>query len=203
MLIEDFTFYIKEIIMAKVKSQTVKKGALKILEQNGVDVKRFTPNIIAQVPIMGTALLATVKPKYIGWDQYNNPYIVSKSDERIALAAVIVCGNKIFVFNRENKELQNLNEKLDVVGAVGFGISSGPFKWPNEINNSKVTSVKFSDYYALEITDGDGDKEKVIMPIVVVNIDSMDGIEQHFINIPKENEVFTAKLNAALRELNK
>jgi hypothetical protein len=193
----------KGFIMAKVLEQKVKEGALNILKQIGVDIEHFTPNIVAQVPIMATGLLAKVKPGNIDFDAYNNPFILTNEGERVALALVIIYNNKIFVFNREGKNLQNLNEKLDVIGAVGFGISSGPFKWPNEMNMLKITRSYFSDFYAEEKTDGDGDKKIVLMPIVVVELENIDGLEENFIDIPNINDNQAAKLQAAIKTLNK
>jgi len=189
--------------MAKVLTQNVKKGALKILKQLGVEIERFSPNIIAQIAIMSTGLLAKVQPKNIEFDAYENPFILTDRDERVSLALVIIHNNKIFVYNREGKDLQNLNEKLDVIGAVGFGVSSGPFKWPNEMNMVSVKKSYFSDFYAEEKTDGNGDKKTVLMPIVVVELENIDGLEEHFIDIPNIDDNQTAKLQAAVKTLNK
>lgn len=184
--------------MAKVLEQGVEKGAKDLLEQLGVNLENFQPNVLAQVPIMATALLSEVDNTLIEYDAYCNPYIVTNMDERVSLAAAIIYQNKIFVYNRENKDLQNLNEKLDVIGAVGFGLSSGPFKWPVEMSLSNVKSYYFSEYYAEEKTDGTDDKKIVKMPIVVVELDSIEGIENHFIDIPEINDSQTAKLQAAI-----
>lgn len=189
--------------MAKVVEQKVKEGALKILKQVGVNQEKFSPSIVAQVPIMATGLLAKVKPENIDFDAYNNPFILTNKGERVSLAAVIVYKNKIFVYNREGKNLQNLNEKLDVIGAIGFGISSGPFKWPNEMNIKKVKKSYFSDFYAEEITDGNGDRKKILIPIVVIELENICGLENHFINIPQVNNTQTAKLQAAIKTINK
>lgn len=186
--------------MAKILNQYIETDAKTLLKELSVPMERFSPGVVAQIPIMATGLLAGLDAK-VEWDAYNNPFIVAENS-RIALATVLVYENKIFVYNREGLDLQNLNEKLDVIGAIGFGISSGPFKWPVEMTMKKIKSVKFSDFMAVEETDGDGDYGLVKMPIVVVEVEDIKGLESHFIDIPEINEkTMTAKLQAAIKSL--
>lgn len=193
--------FLGEPIMATVVAQEVQRGAITLLEEHQVPCERFTPNVLGQVPIMATALLAG-NSSTIGWDNYNNPFIKTNifngKEARVSLAVALVYEDNIFVYNRDGLDLQNLNPKLDVIGSVGFGVSAGPFKWPPEMTLKKIASVRFSDYLAVEHTDGNGDRETVIMPIVVVRLEGIDGFEQHFVPIPEINDAMTAKLQAAI-----
>lgn len=183
--------------MAKVIQQSVQSGALALLDTLGIRTQRFTPSIVGQVPIMATGLLTTVRAN-IEWDAFNNPYIVTEDHERVSLAAVFIHGDMMFVYNREGQDLQNWNPLPDIIGAVGFGISSGPFKWPVEMTMKKVARGLFSDYMAIEETDGEGDSRVVIMPIVVIELMEINGCEQHFVPIPEVSDSMTAKMRAAI-----
>ena len=53
----------------------------------------------------------------------------------------------------------------------------------------------------VETTDGEGDLPNVWMPIVIIDLLSIEGYEKYFVPVPQENDGMSAKLRAALRAL--
>jgi len=190
-----------EPIMAKVVTQHVNKGARALLKELNVPCHRFKPTVLGQVPTMATGLLAGINADSVKWDKFENPYLVDSNGARISLAAVIVYEDEIFVYNREGKDLQNVNPLPDIIGSVGFGLSSGVFKWPVEMNLLKVKCARFSDFCGVENTDGDGDTDRILNLIVVIELQEIGECKKHFVPIPKVDATMTSKLQAALLDL--
>lgn len=186
--------------MAQVKNQFVTTDGKKLLESIGVSVERFAPGIVAEIPVKATGLLAGT-PVTIEFDAYGNPFAVTENDERVALAVALTHKDKVFVFNRDGKTLQNANAGIDVIGSVGFGISALFHKIPAALAYKKVASVRVTDYVAVEETDGQGDKAVVKMPIVIVEVADVVGVEEHFVEVPDIAEGQTAKLQAAIKAI--
>ena len=194
--------------MAKILTQHATSGAktllLNLLKvdndwKSGHKLPTIEVKYLAEVPVKLTGLVA--KAKEIGWDSYGNPFVRKDEKTRVSLAAVIRCGEEIFVFDRREKYLENLNEEVDIVGSVGFGLSSLFHKVPQGLWGYPVTSVTFTDYIAQETTDGEGDLPNVWMPIVIIDLLSIEGYEKYFVPVPQENDGMSAKLRAALRAL--
>ena len=115
---------------------------------------------------------------------------------------MIRCEEKIFVFNRREEYLKNLNKKVDIVGSVGFGLPSFFLKVPPGLWEYPVTSVVFTDYMAQETTDGEGDLPNILMPIVIINLLSISGYEKYFVPFRQVDPTSgTAKLQAAIMAL--
>lgn len=194
--------------MAKILTQRVTTGAIQIL----IDLLKTDdwksdhqllpnkPEYLAEVPVRLTGLVA--RAKEIGWDSHGNPFVRKDDKIRVSLAAVIRCGEKIFVFNRREEYLKNLNEKVDIVGSVGFGLPSLFHKVPQGLWGYPVTSVTFTDYMAQETTDGEGDLPNILMPIVIINLLSIRGYEKYFVPFRQVDLTGgTAKLQAAIMAL--
>lgn len=194
--------------MAKILTQHATSGAktllLNLLKvdndwKSGHKLPTIEVKYLAEVPVKLTGLVA--KAKEIGWDSYGNPFVRKDEKTRVSLAAVIRCGEEIFVFDRREKYLENLNEEVDIVGSVGFGLSSLFHKVPQGLWGYPVTSVVFTDYMTVETTDGEGDLPNVWMPIVIIDLLSIEGYEKYFVPVPQENDGMSTKLRAALRAL--
>lgn len=194
--------------MAKILTQRVTTGAIQIL----IDLLKTDdwksdhqllpnkPEYLAEVPVRLTGLVA--RAKEIGWDSHGNPFVRKDDKIRVSLAAVIRCGEKIFVFNRREEYLKNLNEKVDIVGSVGFGLPSLFHKVPPGLWGYPVTSVTFTDYMAQETTDGEGDLPNILMPIVIINLLSISRYEEYFVPFRQVDPTGgTAKLQAAIMAL--
>ena len=194
--------------MAKILTQCVTTGATQILmdllkTDNWKSDRQLLPNkpeYLAEVPVRLTGLVA--RAKEIGWDSHGNPFVRKDDKTRVSLAAVIRCEEKIFVFNRREEYLKNLNEKVDIVGSVGFGLPSFFLKVPPGLWEYPVTSVVFTDYMAQETTDGEGDLPNILMPIVIINLLSISGCEKYFVPFHQVDPTSgTAKLQAAIMAL--
>ena len=220
--------------MAKILTQRATSGATRILidllKTDDWKSHHRLPTIIAkhlaEVPVKLTGLVT--RAKEIGWDSYGNPFILRNENTRVSLAAVIRCGEKIFLFDRQDKKLENENkkvdiigsvdldlpslfdevpqglenpnEKVDIVGSVGFGLPSLFHKVPPGLWGYPVTSVTFTDYMAQETTDGEGDLPNILMPIVIINLLSISGYEEYFVPFRQVDPAGgTAKLQAAIR----
>lgn len=187
--------------MATIIAQRVESGAHKLL--SNLPVNRFSPRIIGELPIKATGLLAGAEN--VEWDQYDNPFLVLDGN-RVSLAVVLTHKGQVFTYNREGaKNLHdegniNTNDRLDIIGAVGFGLSSLLYKVPQELLYKKIANVRFSDLFAVEETEGD-DLAVVKMPIVVCELECVSGCEEYFTECPDFNpdaEMQTAKLQAAI-----
>lgn len=194
--------------MAKILTQCVTTGATQILmdllkTDNWKSDHQLLPNkpeYLAEVPVRLTGLVA--RAKEIGWDSHGNPFVRKDDKTRVSLAAVIRCEEKIFVFNRREEYLKNLNEKVDIVGSVGFGLPSFFLKVPPGLWEYPVTSVVFTDYMAQETTDGEDDLPNILMPIVIINLLSISGYEKYFVPFHQVDPTGgTAKLQAAIMAL--
>ena len=193
--------------MAKILTQRATTGAtqllINLLKTGDWKSHHRLPTIIAkhlaEVPVKLTGLVT--RAKEIGWDSYGNPFILRNENTRVSLAAVIRCGEKIFLFDRQDKKLENENKKVDIIGSVGFGLPSLFHKVPQGLWGKPVTSVVFTDYMAQETTDGEGDLPNVWMPIVIIDLLSIEGYEKYFVPVPQEDDGMSAKLRAALRAL--
>ena len=248
--------------MAKILTQRATSGATRILidllKTDDWKSHHRLPTIeakyLAEVPVKLTELVT--RAKEIGWDSYGNPFVRKDEKTRVSLAAVIRCEKEIFVFDRREKYLENLNENLDIVGSVdldlpslfdevlqglenpnenldivgsvgfglpslfdkvpqglenpnenldivgsvGFGLPSLFDKVPQGLWEKPVKSVVFTDYMAVETTDGEGDLPNILMPIVVIDLLNIEGYEKYFVPFrqvgPSDG---TAKLQAAIR----
>ncbi len=194
--------------MAKILTQHATSGAktllLNLLKvdndwKSGHRLPTIEAKYLAEVPVKLTGLVT--RAKEIGWDSYGNPFILRNENTRVSLAAVIRCGEKIFLFDRQDKKLENENKKVDIIGSVGFGLPSLFHKVPQGLWGKPVKSVVFTDYMAQETTDGEGDLPNVWMPIVIIDLLSIEGYEKYFVPVPQENDGMSAKLRAALRAL--
>ncbi len=194
--------------MAKILTQHATSGAktllLNLLKvdndwKSGHKLPTIEVKYLAEVPVKLTGLVA--KAKEVGWDSYGNPFILRNENTRVSLAAVIRCGEKIFLFDRQDKKLENENKKVDIIGSVGFGLSSLFHKVPQGLWGYPVTSVTFTDYMAQETTDGEGDLPNVWMPIVIIDLLSIEGYEKYFVPVPQEDDGMSAKLQAAIGAL--
>lgn len=194
--------------MAKILTQHATSGAktllLNLLKvdndwKSGHKLPTIEVKYLAEVPVKLTGLVA--KAKEIGWDSYGNPFVRKDEKTRVSLAAVIRCGEEIFVFDRREKYLENLNEEVDIVGSVDLDLPSLFHKVPQGLWGYPVTSVVFTDYMTVETTDGEGDLPNVWMPIVIIDLLSIEGYEKYFVPVPQENDGMSAKLRAALRAL--
>lgn len=194
--------------MAKILTQCVTTGATQILIdllktddwRSDHQLPSIKSDYLAEVPVRLTGLVAGAKE--IGWDAYGNPFVRKDDKTRVSLAAVIRCEEKIFVFNRRGEYLKNLNEKVDIVGSVGFGLPSFFHKVPTGLWEYPVTSVVFTDYMAQETTDGEGDLPNILMPIVIINLLSIKGYEKYFVPFRQVDPAGgTAKLQAAIMAL--
>lgn len=188
--------------MATIIAQRVESGAQKLL--SNLPTQRFQPRIVAEIPVKATGILAGTAQE-IEWDNYNNPYVVVDG-ARVALAVVLTHENKVFVYNRDgvnihNEKNTNTNVTFDIIGAVGFGVSSLFYKIPTELVMKKVAHVNISDHLAVEETDGQGDKAVVKMPIVIVEVADVIGVEEYFVEVPGIAEGQTAKLQAAIKAI--
>ena len=194
--------------MAKILTQCVTTGATQILIdllktdnwESDHQLPPIKPHYLAEVPVKLTGLVAGAKE--IGWDSYGNPFVRKDDKTRVSLAAVIRCEEEIFIFNRREEYLKNLNEKADIVGSVGFGLLSLFHKVPRGLLEYPVTSVVFTDYMAQETTDGEGDLPNILMPIVIINLLSITGYKEYFIPFRQVDPASgTAKLQAAIMAL--
>lgn len=194
--------------MAKILTQCVTTGAKQLLIdllktdnwKSDHQLLPIKPEYLADVPVMLTGLVAGAKE--IGWDSYGNPFVRKDDKTRVSLAAVIRCEEKIFVFNRREEYLKNLNKKVDIVGSVGFGLPSLFPKVPPGLWGYPVTSVVLTDYMAQETTDGEGDLPNILMPIVIINLLSIRRYEKYFVPFHQVDPASgTAKLQAAIMAL--
>ena len=194
--------------MAKILNQCATTGATQILidllktddRKSDHQLLPNKPEYLAEVPVRLTGLVA--RAKEIGWDSHGNPFVRKDDKTRVSLAAVIRCEEKIFVFNRREEYLKNLNEKVDIVGSVGFGLPSFFLKVPPGLWEYPVTSVVFTDYMAQETTDGEGDLPNILMPIVIINLLSISRCEEYFVPFRQVDPAGgTAKLQAAIMAL--
>ena len=193
--------------MAKILTQCVTNGAKQLLinllktdDWKSDQLPSIKADYLEEVPVKLTGLVAGAKE--IGWDSYGNPFVRKDDKTRVSLAAVIRCEEKIFVFNRRGEYLKNLNEKVDIVGSVGFGLPSFFHKVPTGLWEYPVTSVVFTDYMAQETTDGEGDLPNILMPIVIINLLSISGCEKYFVPFHQVDPTGgTAKLQAAIMAL--
>lgn len=186
--------------MAKVIAQRIESGAEKLLSNLGISVEHFAPGIVAEIPVKATGLLAGADAR-IERDAYGNPFAVTYNDERVSLAVALVHQGKVFVYNRNGKTLQNANTNIDIIGSVGFGISALFHKIPEVLAYKKVYNTYLTDYVAVEETDGQGDKAVVKMPIAIVIVSDIVGVEEHFVEVPTIAEGQTAKLQAAIKAI--
>ena len=116
--------------MAKILTQRATSGATRILidllKTDDWKSHHRLPTIIAkhlaEVPVKLTGLVT--RAKEIGWDSYGNPFILRNENTRVSLAAVIRCGEKIFLFDRQDKKLENENKKVDIIGSVDLDLPS-------------------------------------------------------------------------------
>lgn len=194
--------------MAKILNQCATTGATQILidllktddRKSDHQLPPIESDYLAEVPVRLTGLVA--RAKEIGWDSHGNPFVRKDDKTRVSLAAVIRCEEKIFVFNRRGEYLKNLNEAADIVGSVGFGLSSFFHKVPQDLWAYPVTSVVLTDYMAQETTDGEGDLPNILMPIVIINLLSISGYEKYFVPFHQVDPTGgTAKLQAAIMAL--
>ena len=222
--------------MAKILTQCATTGAKQLLIdllktddwKSGHRLPTIEAKYLAEVPVKLTGLVT--RAKEIGWDSHGNPFIRKDDNTRVSLAAVIRCEKEIFVFDRREKYLENLNEEvdivgsvdlellllfdevpqglenpnenLDIVGSVGFGLPSLFDKVPQGLWEKPVKSVVFTDYMAQETTDGEGDLPNILMPIVIINLLSIRGYEKYFVPFRQVDLTGgTAKLQAAIMAL--
>ena len=194
--------------MAKILTQHATSGAktllLNLLKvdndwKSGHKLPTIEVKYLAEVPVKLTGLVA--KAKEVGWDSYGNPFVRKDEKTRVSLAAVIRCGEKIFLFDRQDKKLENENKKVDIIGSVGFGLPSLFDKVPQGLWEKPVKSVVFTDYMAVETTDGEGDLPNILMPIVVIDLLNIEGYEKYFVPVPQEDDGMSAKLQAAIGAL--
>lgn len=187
--------------MANIVAQRVESGAQELLSK--IPTNRFSPRIVGEIAIKATGLLAG-SSESIEWDKYDNPFVVIDG-ARVSLALVLTHQDKVFVYNRNGatnlhgETNTNVNEDIDIIGAIGFGVSSLLYKIPAELVTKKVANSRFSDYLALEETDGTDDKAVVKMPIVICELTDVDGVEEYFVEVPAIAEGQTAKLQAAIK----
>ena len=110
--------------MAKILTQCATTGAKQLLIdllktddwKSGHRLPTIEAKYLAEVPVKLTGLVT--RAKEIGWDSHGNPFIRKDDNTRVSLAAVIRCEKEIFVFDRREKYLENLNEEVDIVGSV-------------------------------------------------------------------------------------
>ena len=194
--------------------------------KSGHRLPTINAKYLAEVPVKLTGLVA--RAKEIGWDSHGNPFIRKDDNTRVSLAAVIRCEKEIFVFDRREKYLENPNENRDIVGSVDLDLPSLFDEVPQGLENPNenrdivgsvdldlpslfdevpqglwekpVKSVVFTDYMAVETTDGEGDLPNILMPIVVIDLLNIEGFEEYFVPFrqvgPSDG---TAKLQAAIR----
>lgn len=184
--------------MAKIIHEYVVNDS-RLLEMLDINLHNFAKTMLCEIPVKATGLLAKTK-EHIEWDKYGNPYIV-KDNARISLAAAIIHKDKVFCFDRKDKAFENESNKIDVIGSVGFGLPSLMHKIPVKMFQKKILNTNWSPYVAIEETDGYGDKKMIKMPILVIELEETDGIEQFFSELPKTSEKNTAKLNAAIEAI--
>ena len=192
--------------MAKILTQRTTSGATRILIdllkiddwKSGHRLPTINAKYLAEVPVKLTGLVA--RAKEIGWDSHGNPFIRKDDNTRVSLAAVIRCEKEIFVFDRREKYLENPNENRDIVGSVDLDLPSLFDEVPQGLWEKPVKSVVFTDYMAVETTDGEGDLPNILMPIVVIDLLNIEGFEEYFVPFrqvgPSDG---TAKLQAAIR----
>mgnify|MGYP004004310245 FL=1 len=135
-------------------------------------IEIYQLNILGQIPICTTGLLAGVSPENIAYDNYNNPYIII-DDKRISLSIAITNKEELCIINRLQRPQQIKNDKIDIIGSVGFGFSSWPFKLPGDFSKFVIRNVKFADYLAIEYIHEI--EQTVIMPIIIVEVDDKFG----------------------------
>ena len=159
------------------------------------DVEKLQGKMMAELPAVLNAFLALNNFK-LEVDSYGNPFIVDEKDSRISIAVAIVNGDEVCTYRRKGNEL-NLNQGVDVIGAVGYALSSLFYKLPKELWSIKVKKASLARNYAWETTDGDGDKELVKMPIILLELE-----ENPMCSIPiLEVQNPTAKMQAVIEEL--
>lgn len=127
-------------------------------------------NLLAEVPVKLTGLTAGIKN--IKFDDFGNPYVVDEEGKyRVSSAVALVDEErKIIIFDRDKKSLENENPLPDIYGSRGFGVSAIFKKLPQKYWGLAVSSVELCDFIAIEMTDGQGDAECIIMPCYIVNV---------------------------------
>ena len=160
--------------MAKILGQGI-KPITKDLEVFVPEMEAIEGKMLAEILGVFNAFLFSllkkkeIELKNIEEDIYGNPFI-SLEYTRISLAIALVTKNGICVYDRKGTEL-NFNDKLDVIGSVGYGTPSLFFKISSEMWKTKVISAKIAENYAWEITDCVGDKKLVQMPIIILEME--------------------------------
>ena len=182
--------------MAKVIRQGISPYD-SILAQYVPGMEKFEGKLLAELPALLNGFLAVNNFK-LEVDNYGNPYIVGEKDCRVSLAIGIVDGDKVCTYERNNSGL-NLNNGIDVIGAVGYGLSSLLHKVPEKYWGFRVKNARIAKNYAWETTDGDGDKTLIKMPIILLELEKnpMCPISIKDIQNP------TAKMQAVIEELSK
>lgn len=158
-------------------------------------MKSLSGKMLAELPSLLNSFLI-INEFNLEFDTYGNPFIVTEKNERVSLAIAIVSGKEIYAYDRTNKEL-NLNDGIDIVGSIGYGVPSLFFKIPHKFWNIKIKTAKLAYNYAWEKTDKKGDKENIIMPIILIELDSND------INTVLINKLIkpTSKMKVVINEL--
>ena len=178
-------------------AEVVKQGISPMVEELKVFVPKMETikgKLLAELPHIFNGFLAK-KEFYLAEDAYGNPFI-DLGDTRVSLVIAIVSDNEVCTYERKGTEL-NLNDGIDAIGSVGYGVPSLFFKVPSELWSSKIKSATLAKNYAWEKTDGDGDKKWVKMPVIILEME-----EDIFCTIPQKGiKKPTAKMQVVLEEL--
>ena len=149
---------------------------------------------LGQLTSFCTGLLAKVDPKYMGLDNYGNPFIIL-NNSRISLAAAIKNSKSLLVNHRKDYPQEFQNDKIDIISSVGFGLSTWNSKVPSGFNKFKIKDIYLADYLSIE--HATGDFGKIIIPVIIVTIDDELGI--HGMELLKiDYEMITSKTRAFL-----
>jgi hypothetical protein len=157
--------------MYKVINQATLPSAASLskLKKKGVNFDLLTNvKTLGQLTSITTGLLASVDPQFIKRDAYGNPFIVLNKT-RISLAVAVTNCKSLLVIERIDNSQEFDNSKIDIIGSVGFGLSTWNSKVSAHFNEFKVKEIYCAEYLAIEHVSGDF--PKVLIPIIIVVID--------------------------------
>lgn len=175
--------------------QRIESGAKKLLSDIGVSIESFNPDAVVEIPLKADNLLVDIPTVKLG--STHNPFVAAGKDEYIILAVVLTHRGKVFV--EDFLHNGDLNVNIEFISPVVFGISSLFGHIPTTLVYKKVTDVHVTDCVLYQKMDDD---DRVIrMPIIVVEVADIVGVEEYFIKLPATAKGQTAKLQKAIRTI--
>lgn len=192
---------------ASILSQEVIRGGQALFDELSLNMEYFYPNKVVDIPAKLESMLSRANLPTNAWlekDKFKNLVLVylDKDGEEVRVACAIALTHKdeILLQDRTGLPVQNVNERYDIFGAIGFALPSFFAKLPEALVYKKITKVSLVDFMGTEHTDGNGDKAQVKMPTILCELDDIAGAEEFFIPVSEIPDTLplTSKAQAAV-----